>query len=310
MMLKIRNIGMAVCGMLGAAVWMVGCTLTEKLDVEINRRPTLLLEFPEGTQVRTLHALAYNAEGIFMDSLRLEKTAAGEEDTKAEGGDDEVGLYTLLDGVPEGEYRVVCYANLDQAEMAELVKGSSTLSQLSVAFDTGKEYDCSDELYHSIGTATVRRGTPARIRPGMRPGYYLAKLTLLKDEDDMTPVEDYSARLISVPDVVDGEGTVRVSTDGEACCFSPQLTTDEEGRSRTAEFFLNRFGDEHEVRLVLYKAGVEIARVPVLPSECGVDPENAEQVELPILIEIAIDKITITIIDWNTVIVQNTGVGD
>lgn len=303
MMGRIRNTGVAVCGMLGAAVWMVGCTLTEKLDIEINQKPTLLLEFPEGTQVRTLHALAYNAEGLFVDSLRLVQPAG--EGTKAAGVPD-----TLLAGVPEGEYRVVCYANLDQAQMAELVKGSSTLSQLSVAFDTGKEYDCSDELYHSIGTATVRRGTPARIRPGMRPGYYLAKLTLQKDEDDMTPVENYSARLISVPDVVDGEGTVRVSADGEACCFSPQLTTDEEGRCRTAEFFLNRFGDEHGVRLVLYKAGVEIARVPVLPSECGVDPADVEQVELPILIEIAVDKITITIMDWNTVIVQNAGVGD
>ena len=72
---------------------------------------------------------------------------------------------------------------------------------------------------------------------------------------------------------------------------------------------MSRFGDDHGVKLVLYKRGVEIARVPVLPSACGVDPANAEQVELPILIEIAIDKIMITILDGNAVMGQNAGVG-
>jgi hypothetical protein len=308
MMLKIRNIGIVVLGMLG----VVGCTLTEKLDVEINMKPTLLLDFPSGDRVRTLHALAYTAEGVFVDSLRLDHPSLRGATKAAEGG--EAVPDTLLAGVPEGEYRVVCYANLDQAKMAELVKGSSTLSQLEVVFATDKEYDCADELYHSVGTATVRRGRPARMQPGMKPGHYQVKLTLQRDEDDMTPVEDYSARLISVPDKVDGEGKAQMSAvagggGGEACCFTPDFATDEEAGRRTAEFFMSRFGDDHGVKLVLYKRGVEIARVPVLPSACGVDPANAEQVELPILIEIAIDKIMITILDWNTVIVQNAGVG-
>ncbi len=72
---------------------------------------------------------------------------------------------------------------------------------------------------------------------------------------------------------------------------------------------MNRFGDGDGVTLVLFKEGVRIARVPVIPTECGVDPESPEEVVLPVFIEIAIDKIFISIQDWNTVIVQNAGVG-
>lgn len=302
MMNKIIHTGIAFL----LAAGLAGCTLTEKVNVEINPKPTLLLEFPEGDRIETLHVLAYNPQGVFVDSLQLLHPSLRQAVTKAGEGK----VDTLLAGVPEGDYRVVCYANLDQSQLAKLEKGVSTLNDLAVLLDPTPEYDHSDALYHGTASATVRRGPPAQVKPGMVPRYYQVELTLQKDEDDTTPVGDYSARLVSVPDAVDGEGTVRVSGAGHTCSFSPELTTDTEAGRRTAEFTMPRFGDDQGVQLVLEKAGSEIARVAVIPSACGIDPSSTQEVLLPIYIEIAIDKIFISILDWNTVIEQNTGVGD
>lgn len=302
-----RKILVLAATVLGGMAGMAGCTLTEKLDVEINPKPTLLLEFPDDERVRTLHALVYDPQGLFRNILELESGVP----VRASGVDTETGkrVDTLLAGVPEGEYRVVCYANLEQARMAELEPGVSTWTELAVTLDPQQEYAGSDEVYHSVTTHTVRRGTPARACPAMVPRYYQAQLTLQKDEDDTAPLTAYSASLEGVPATIDGEGTI-LGGGEQGCCFVPELVTDEANARRTAEFRMNRFGDGDGVMLVLYKDGVRIARVPVIPTECGVDPADPNTVVLPILIEIAIDKIFISIQDWNTVIVQNAGVGD
>lgn len=297
----VKNIGIAFLAVVGT----VGCTLTEKIDIETNIRPMLLIEFPEGEEIETLHVLAYSPEGIFLDSLQLVNPALTKAVHSTQGGPD-----TLMVGVPEGEYRVVCYANLEQSYLTTLKKDSTSMfNELAVLLDPTPEYDCTDPLYHGLTTAVLRRGKPAVVRPELVPRYYDVELTLQKDEDDTTSVQNYSVRLVSVPDAVDGEGAVKVSGEGHTCCFTPELATDVANGRRTAEFLMNRFGDDHGVKLVLYKAGVEIARVPVLPSVCGVDPQNPARVVLPIYIEVAIDKILISIQDWNTIIVQNTGVG-
>ncbi|WP_304708890.1 FimB/Mfa2 family fimbrial subunit [uncultured Rikenella sp.] len=285
---------------------MSGCTLTEKLDVEINMKPTLLLEFPDNDRVRTLHAMVYDPQGVFQNILELEDGVAA----KATGRDGETGkrVDTLLAGVPEGEYRVVCYANLEQAQLAELKPGVSTWEELAVTLDPNREYVGSDAVYHSVTTHTVRRGKPACACPALVPRYYQVQLTLQSDEDNPALVEEYSACLEGVPGTIDGAGTMHGGGEN-GCCFTPELTTDLANYRRTAEFQMNRFGDGDGVTLVLFKEGVRIARVPVIPTECGVDPESPEEVVLPVFIEIAIDKIFISIQDWNTVIVQNAGVG-
>lgn len=278
------------------AALLAGCNLTEKIEVEVNTKPTLLVEYPSDARVRTMHALVYDPQGRFLDSLLVGAAS------KVGGGAD-----TLLAGVPEGEYRVVCYGNLVQSQLSELKKGISTLDQLAVSLDPAGEYSRSDELYHSVGSFMVRRGEPVRIPVVMTPKYYHVELVLQSEVDNPAPVTEYSARLEHVPGSVDGEGSAQ-SAGG--CCFVPELVTDVANYRRTAEFPMNRFGDDHGVILVLFKEGTAIARVPVVPSQCGVDPADTEEVVLPIDIEIAVNKVTVTILDWNTVIVQQGNVGD
>ena len=286
----------AVILVLPFAALLAGCNLTEKIEVEVNTKPTLLVEYPSGARIRTMHTLVYDPQGRFLDSLQVGAVS------KAGGGAD-----TLLAGVPEGEYRVVCYGNLEQSQLSELKPGISTLDQLAVSLDPAGEYTRSDELYHSIGSFTVRRGEPTRIPVAMVPKYYHVELALISEVDNPAPVTEYSARLEHVPGTVDGEGSAQ---GAGACCFVPELTTDAANYRRTSEFPMNRFEDSHEVILVLFKEGTAIARVPVLPSQCGVNPAASDEVVLPINIEIAVDKLTITILDWNTVIVQQGNVGD
>lgn len=289
-----KKIAVLLAGPLAAM--LAGCNLTEKIDVEVNMRPTLLVEYPSDLRIRTMYALVYDPQGRFLDSLQVgaaSKTGAGAD--------------TLLAGVPEGEYRVVCYGNLEQSRFSELEKGVSTLEQLSVSLDPVEDYCRSDELYHNIGNFTVRRGDPTRVPAVMVPKYYHVELVLQSEVDNPAPVTEYSARLEHVPGSVDGEGSAQ---SAGACCFVPELVTDAVNYRRTAEFPMNRFGDEHEVILVLFREGTAIARVPVLPSQCGVNPADLEEVVLPIHIEIAIDKLTVTILDWNTVIVQQGNVGE
>lgn len=278
------------------AALLAGCNLTEKIDVEVNTKPTLLVEYPSDARIRTMHTLVYDPQGRFLDSLQVGAVS------KAGGGAD-----TLLAGVPEGEYRVVCYGNLEQSQLSELKPGVSTLDQLAVWLDPAGEYTRSDELYHSTGSFTVRRGEPTRIPVAMTPKYYHVELALISEVDNPAPVTEYSARLEHVPGAMDGEGT---SQEEGACCFVPELTTDAANYRRTSEFPMNRFGDNHGVILMLFKEGVPIARVPVVPSQCGVNPADTDEVVLPIDIEIAVNKVTVTILDWNTVIVQQGNVGD
>lgn len=295
---------LALSTIVGLLAGAVGCSLTEKLDIEVNVRPTLLVEFPDDERIQTLHALVFDPQGVYQGMVQMDKDGEG---TKAANGTGKVD--TLLWGVPEGDYRVVCYANLDRLELAKLTEGTSTLDELAVMLDSGEEYPDADAVYHSVTTHKVKRGTPACACPTMVPKYYHVELVLQEDEDDTAPVTAYSACLEGVPVKIDGAGT-SVGGGAEGCCFMPELATDEASRRRTAEFSMNRFGDNDGVELVLFKNGVRIAWIPILPSECGVDPLDPAEVVLPIVIEIAIDKIFITIMDWNTTIVQNVGVGD
>lgn len=177
---------------------------------------------------------------------------------------------TLLTGVPEEESRVVCYGNLSKPELSTLEVGVSTLDDLI-------------------------------------PRHYNVELLLQSDKDNMVHINDYSVRLELVPAGI-------LAADGDACTdhvcnYVPNLETDIANYCCTSDFTLNRFDDEHGVMLVLFKMSISNARIPILPSLYDADPNDTEQVTLPIVISIAVDKLTVPILDWSTVIEQNENVG-
>lgn len=278
-------------------VVLTGCTLSEKIEVEINAKPTLLVEYPfDDEYIRSVHLLIYDQRGVFFDSLVF---FAGV--SMSSSGSD-----TLLSGVPEGEYSVVCYANLKQSEISNLDVGVSMLDDLIVSLDSEHEYSESDELFHCKDNFLVKRGVPVNMTMDLIPRYYNVELLLQSEKDNITPVEEYSARLERVPSGVCRDGYMWL---GEGSNVAPKFVNDIANYRRTSEFILNRFDDEHGVMLVLFRMGKLIARIPISPSLYDIDSNDTEQVTLPIDITIAVDKLTVTILDWSTVIVQNENIG-
>lgn len=285
------------CILLGLLCLLTACNLTEKLNVEINEKPTLRVTYPSNNRIGTLHIMIYGPDGKFVDSLVVN-------DNQTKASTEEI---TLLAGIAEGNYQVVCFGNLEKSKISELSKGVSVLNDLSIEVSSGAVYtEGTDRIYHSIGTFAVRRGQSAGVPIELVPRYYAVELTLQSEEDNPNPVGIYSASLVNIPAGFDCHGVPQTLN---YCSVTPELTTDEAAYRRAGAFPMNRFSDNDGVELILYKEGKSFARVPILPSECGVDPTSPEEVILPVVVEIAVNKLIININDWNTVItdIENTG---
>ncbi len=287
-----------------------GCTLTESRDTEINQKPTLEMQLPVDARFKSLDVLVYDPQGLFFNQVRFVDGVAVSADrfvrevagTKADGG-----KFELLAGVPEGDYQVITYANLDRATIPTgLQHGVSQIGELVVGLDATGNYDQTDSVYHHIASYTVRRGDPAQGQMALKPRYYHVDMTVRMEDGHPDPVTDFSVVLDRVPGSYNSHGAVR---NDMLCTVVPQVTANTENTQYTAQFPLHRFTDDHAVELVVSRRGVLFGAVQVLPSVIGVDPEHPDEVILTIDFMIEADKIMVKINEWDAVIVQQTEVG-
>ena len=135
---------------------MCGCSLKKDTDIEINPKPTLVVEYryTDTNGNNTTHeeightvSLLFDPAGMFLREI----TAFGERFTDS---------ITLLSGVPAGEYTVVTFANADGMERPVLTPGVSRMTELLCKRkDTGANRT-AERLFHALARFTVQRGRP------------------------------------------------------------------------------------------------------------------------------------------------------
>ena len=134
---------------------LCACTLSEQADMEINLKPTLVVEYryTDTNGNNTTHeeightvSLLFDPAGMFLREI----TAFGERFTDS---------ITLLSGVPAGEYTVVTFANADGMERPVLTPGVSRMTEHGGKPHRRASFPRPRALYRTAGPAA---GAPDR----------------------------------------------------------------------------------------------------------------------------------------------------
>ena len=140
---------------------LCACTLSEQADMEINPKPTLVVEYryTDTNGNNTTHEEIGHTVSLLFDPIG--DVSAGNN----RFGERFTDSITLLSGVPTGEYTVVTFANADGMERPVLTPGVSGITELLCKGKTRgptvppSVFPRSHALYRTVGPAA---GAPDR----------------------------------------------------------------------------------------------------------------------------------------------------
>lgn len=264
------------------------CELDEKIDLQINYRPTLMMDYSflnnDGREeidkrVTLLNCYVSDQKGSWMNILQSATDTFAITD----------GI-RLLYGVPDGEYRICSFANLREPE-------------------SGKPLDIvttTDSLYHHIDNYTVQRGKVTRQKALLRSLFCRVNLTV---EGINSLTEDECVVEISgVPAGFDYEGKNLSSTQ----TIVPVLN--QKAGMLISNFCIYRIENPQEVTLKLRKkdaeSGTSLLYEGVLTEFiAGIDMQQPD-ITLPIHIRLYQGGALISILDWEKEMQQIVEVGN
>ena len=198
---------------------LCACTLSEQADMEINPKPTLVVEYRytdtngnNTTREEIGHtvSLLFDPAGMFLREI----TAFGKRFTDS---------ITLLSGVPAGEYTVVTFANADGMERPVLTPGVSRMTELLCKRkDTGANRT-AERLFHALARFTVQRGRPQVRRIELCKKYFRIKLSVTGADKLSGSADDFRVLFDGIPAGIDYRGEPLQET----IRFTPLLEKDE-----------------------------------------------------------------------------------
>ena len=283
---------------------LCACTLSEQADMEINLKPTLVVEYryTDTNGNNTTHeeightvSLLFDPAGMFLREI----TAFGERFTDS---------ITLLSGVPAGEYTVVTFANADGMERPVLTPGVSRMTELLCKRkDTGANRT-AERLFHALARFTVQRGRPQVRRIELCKKYFRIKLSVTGADKLSGSADDFRVLFDGIPVGIDYRGEPLQET----MRFTPLLEKDETGTMR-GTFDVFCFGRQNEVRITLRLKKETIGEISLSDylARYGerIDYHCGKEVVIPIRIDVTSSKITVTVSDWDEAKVQIPVIG-
>lgn len=266
---------------------MFGCKMSEEVDIEINPRPSLRLAYEYTNskgynttkeELRMLNVTVVNDQGAVVRNEVISKAMIAD--------------YRPLYGVPEGDYTVITFGNVD----------SSTIVNNGVALPLNKIHTSTDELFHKIETFHVERGHAKLNTISLDKLFYKIDLSILglKDLADMSP-SDFSVEIAGIPS--------GFSSDGQPLfpiSLYPRLNMETD--IAHSFFSVYKFKDAASINLTLKYRSETIANFPLSvylsDSKSGIDFVNDKDIVIPIEINVTSLGIGITINDWFAAVIQ------
>ena len=283
---------------------LCACTLSEQADMEINPKPTLVVEYryTDTNGNNTTHeeightvSLLFDPAGMFLREI----TAFGERFTDS---------ITLLSGVPAGEYTVVTFANADGMERPVLTPGVSRMTELLCKRkDTGANRT-AERLFHALARFTVQRGRPQVRRIDLNKKYFRIELSVTGADKLPGSADDFRVTFDGIPAGIDYRGEPLQET----IRFTPLLEKDETGTMK-GTFDVFCFGRQNEVRITLRLKEETIGEISLSDYlaryDERIDYHCGKEVVIPIHIDVTSSEITVTVSDWDEAKVQIPVIG-
>ncbi|UWN59644.1 FimB/Mfa2 family fimbrial subunit [Alistipes indistinctus] len=286
--------------MIWSGLLLSGCSLSETTDIEVDARPSLTVSYHylnkdgiDATQdeIHSLDLYIFDPMGHFIKKVEADRRAA--EDTS--------GL-RLLDGVPAGEYTVVCFGNVKRITIPKLVPGESTTADLFAVEKQGDTCPDADRLFHSLTRFEVRRGEPHVRTVDLDKHYFLVDLTVNGAEKLVVTPDKMAVLFTGIPSGTDYKGDPVFAQTA----FSPRLQQTQQGFSAT--FAVYSFDMPDPVRMIVQAGSETVGQVNlgeyIARHDLGIDLRNDRDVVLPIDIDVTTTGITITVNDWDDGAIQ------
>lgn len=284
---------------------LYACTLTEQADIEINPKPTLVVEYryTDKNGNNTTHeeighttSLLFDPTDIFLREIIL-------------FGENSTDSVTLLNGVPAGEYTVVSFANADGLERPVLTPGISRITELLCKKKDTIPNRTAEHLFHAITHFTVQRGQPQVRRIDLHKKYFRINLSVTGADKLSGNPEDFCVYFDGIPSGIDYQGAPLQKT----IRITPMLTKDDTG-VMTSVFDVFRFGPQNKVLITLVSKGKTIGQIPLseyltLHDE-QIDYYGGKEVLIPIHIDVSSTEITFSICDWEEEKIQIPVIGE
>lgn len=294
-MLIIPLLGFMVCG----------CSLKEDTDIEINPKPTLVVEYryTDKKGNNTTHEEVGHTTSLLFDPAGMflrEVTASG-------------GLFTdsitLLSGVPAGEYTVVSLANADGMERPVLTPGVSRITELLCKKKDSAANRTAENLFHAFSRFTVQRGRPQVRRLDLCKKYFRIDLSVTGADKLSGNADDFCVIFDGIPAGIDYKGEPLQET----MRFIPLLHKEETGTMESM-FNVFCFGQQNEVRMTLRSKEETVGEISLSDylARYGerIDYYCGKEVIIPIHIDVTSSEITVTVSDWDEGKVQIPVLGE
>lgn len=279
---------------------LCSCSLTETTDISVNPRPALTVAYrylnKDGidatlSEIRSLDLFVFDPAGLFIKRVETDRRAA----LNANG-------LQILDGVPAGEYTVVCFANVERLTLPELVPGKSTIADLAVVEQKSDTCPDADRLFHSLSRFEVQREQSHVRTVDMDKHFFIVDLTVTGAEKLAVTPNKVAVLFTGIPAGTDYEGEpVSLQTT-----FSPRLQQTQHGFS--AVFGVYSFNKTDPVKVTIQAGSETVGQVNlgeyIAQHDLGIDLRNDRDIVLPIDIDVTTTGITITVNDWDDGAIQ------
>lgn len=284
------KVSLLLCGLL-----LGGCSITETTDIMINQRPSLVVDYEyinDAGEQTTAQEMAWMDLFVFdPDDHFLMRQHVTTADVKAKSG------ITLLEGVPEGRYRVLCFANVTLSEFSPLTPGESTPNDLRLGFTAGQTPPSSDRVLYHTDLFAVRRGAPKVNTVQLNKLYYMLQLEINGAQE----IRDFTIKFSGAAGF-DGTGDPL----SEAVVYTPRLHPQPDGKL-TGSLAIPRFDDGSKVGMTLLSDD----RVLAVMSLSDYLAENSDRINLdsrdvviPVSISVETSQVRVVVDNWEDGTVQ------
>lgn len=290
---------------LSLAGMLCACSLKERTDIEKNPKPSLIFGYAYLSDRNVYDANSIDKMDIFIFD-KVGRFIKSETATKENIGDPQ-GI-TILSGVPEDDYTVVSFANIDRAVLPKMVPGESTLSGFRLALPDNCTLTSGDRLFHHIGKFHIARGYPA-VRPiHLNKLYYLIDLTVKGLNSICSAGKAVSVEISGITAGFDAAGNCLQ----KQTVIVPELRPESEGL--IGIFPVNRFGEDNRVEITLKADDITVFDLPLSDylseNEIGIDFEKDRDIVIPVVVDLTAGEVTITVNGWEIDAKQNPCLGD
>lgn len=263
----------------------VSCTLSETVSVVVRPMPTLRIGY-DRHGMRSLRAYVFDNKGLFVDSVICPNVT------------DTVTL-DLLRGVPQGSYTVVSYANAEDMLFAPLTRGVSGIEHINCYIKPENHTSHAPDMHHSQSKFEVRRTDQIETRTvEFQKLYHDVKFIVQGVVWGERFDEGYGARLSSLTTAYDG---TCVPIEAQGIHIAQFM--------RQGDEFIDEFRtlkcDETGFRFEFWNAKHTILDLVIKPGS-GIDISGDE---MTIVVRVLSGETSITIGDWEYVVVNDPSAG-